>query len=150
MIRNAKVSLIMARFAKVADGLVDVMGGGITVMGAEPAAVFIAGTVEMPWEAAGVHHEARLDLIDAHGNPVVGRDAAGAEVAVEIHGQFDVAPMPGLARGSQLVLPLAISAPPVPLSPGSRYEWRLWIDGETHEDWRLGFSTLPVAQSNAA
>jgi hypothetical protein len=31
---------------------------------------------------------------------------------------------------------------------GGHYEWRLMIDEETHEDWRLGFNTRPVAQSD--
>jgi hypothetical protein len=28
----------------------------------------------------------------------------------------------------------------IPLEPGGRYEWRLSVDGEGDEDWRLGFS----------
>jgi hypothetical protein len=30
------------------------------------------------------------------------------------------------------------------------FEWRVEIDGETHQDWRLGFNTRPEAQSEAA
>jgi hypothetical protein len=29
----------------------------------------------------------------------------------------------------------------VPLAPGRRYEWRLEIDGETQDDWRVTFQT---------
>ena len=29
---------------------------------------------------------------------------------------------------------------PLALDPGGRYEWRLTIDGEGDEDWRLAFS----------
>jgi hypothetical protein len=42
-------------------------------------------------------------------------------------------------------VPLAINIGPLPLPPGGRYEWRLTIDGETSEDWRLPFSTRPPA-----
>jgi hypothetical protein len=28
----------------------------------------------------------------------------------------------------------------LPLDPGGRYEWRLSIDGEVDDDWRLAFS----------
>lgn len=150
MIRDVKVSLMMARFAKVADGLIDMMGGGITVLPTQPGVLFLAGTVEMPWEAAGEQHQFRIDLIDGQGNPVAGKDPSGNDAPVLIHGQFNVAPAPGLMRGSQLSLPLAIPVGMPELTAASRYEWRLWIDNETHEDWRLGFSTQPMAQSNAA
>ena len=29
------------------------------------------------------------------------------------------------------------------LTPGGRYEWRLTVDEESDEDWRLAFSTRP-------
>jgi hypothetical protein len=34
---------------------------------------------------------------------------------------------------------VAINSGPLPLEPG-RYEWRLTIDGEADDDWRLPFS----------
>jgi hypothetical protein len=51
--------------------------------------------------------------------------------------------------GTQIDLPLAFNLPPQPIPPGGRYEWRLTIDDQTHEDWRLVFSTRPE-QSAAA
>jgi hypothetical protein len=144
-IRNAQVSMTLARFAKVADGLVDMMGGGINQMPPQPGVLFIAGTITMPWEAAGIQHELRLDLLDDDGNLV-----PGEAQELPITGQFNVAPMPGLPKGSHLMLPLVIPVQFPSLKEGSRYEWRLWIDEETHEDWRLGFQTQPMIQSNAA
>ena len=35
---------------------------------------------------------------------------------------------------------LAVNSGPLALEPGGRYEWRLTIDGEGDEDWRLAFS----------
>jgi hypothetical protein len=29
----------------------------------------------------------------------------------------------------------------LPIRGGARYEWRLLIDGETQDDWRLAFNT---------
>ena len=46
----------------------------------------------------------------------------------------------GIEPGTPLELPLAVNSGPLPLEPGSRYEWRLSIDGEGDEDWRLAFS----------
>jgi hypothetical protein len=33
---------------------------------------------------------------------------------------------------------------PQPIPPGGRYEWRLTVDEESDEDWRLAFSTRPA------
>ena len=46
----------------------------------------------------------------------------------------------GIKPGTPLELPLAVNSGPLALDPGGRYEWRLTIDGEGDEDWRLAFS----------
>ena len=48
---------------------------------------------------------------------------------------------PGVKPGTSIDVPLAITVGPLPLPPGGRYEWRLSINEESHEDWRLPFST---------
>ena len=35
-------------------------------------------------------------------------------------------------------------APGLPLEPGTRYEWRILIDGHLESDWTLPFSTYPA------
>ena len=47
---------------------------------------------------------------------------------------------PGIAAGTAQPFALALNLAQVPLAPGRRYEWRLEIDGETDDDWRV---TLP-------
>lgn len=141
---------MLAQFAKAsADGLLDVMNAGWTQIPAQPCAYFVAGLVELPWDAAGVGHKARLDLLNDQGKPVVNRRPDGQQVAVSAEGEFHVAPKPGTERGTPLTMPFALPIGPMEL-PVGRYEWRLEVDGETHEDWRLGFRVLPVAQSEAA
>jgi len=46
--------------------------------------------------------------------------------------------------GSPIDVALALNFGPLPLQPGSRYNWRLVIDGETSEDWVLPFTTRPL------
>ncbi|HMJ03261.1 MAG TPA: hypothetical protein VK506_09980 [Conexibacter sp.] len=150
MIRNVKVSLLLAQFVQEAQGLVNMIGGGITVMGPDPSPVAIAGAIELPWDAAGVQHQIRFELIDSEGQPVLGPSAEGGEVPIVVEGHFDVAPAPGTKRGTPLTFPIALNLPPQPIPPDGRYEWRLYVDGETHEDWRLGFTTRPAVQSNVA
>ena len=54
--------------------------------------------------------------------------------------EFEVGRPAGIKPGTPLELPLAVNSGPLPLEPGGRYEWRLSIDGEGDEDWRLAFS----------
>ena len=140
MIRQNRVTLLLAQAVNEAGGLLNVLGAGWNrVTNGLPYA--IAAIVEMPWESAGVHHRFRLELLDADGKPVL-TDGPDGEVAVMVEGGFDVAPQPGVERGSPLNQPIAINLPPQVVEPG-RYEWRFELDGETHEDWRFGFRVLP-------
>jgi len=150
MVRSTKVNLMLAQSALVADGLLNTLGAGWTEIGPDPSPFAIAGIIEVPWDATGVPHTLRFDLLDDQGKPVVVDTPDRGSVPVTIEGQFNVAPQPGVKRGTPLSMPIALSLPPQPLPPGSRYEWRLEIDGETHEDWRLGFTVRPLAQSRAA
>ena len=54
--------------------------------------------------------------------------------------EFEVGRPAGIKPGTPLELPLAVNSGPLALEPGGRYEWRLTIDGEGDEDWRLAFS----------
>jgi hypothetical protein len=54
---------------------------------------------------------------------------------------------PQVKPGTALGWPFAVNVSPgLPLEPATIYEWRLSIDGKTHEDWTLPFSTVPVQQ----
>jgi hypothetical protein len=141
VLRQTKATLMLADYAQVADGKLNLIGGGWTISGPRLAPFAIAGLIEMPWEAAGELHTARLELIDDQGRPVLVETDEGEQPLV-IEAQFDLAPSPGIRRGTPLTMPIAINlSPPPPIPPGGRYEWRLEVDGETHEEWRIGFST---------
>jgi hypothetical protein len=149
MVRAVKVTLMLAQAANDAGGLLQVIGGGWTQIGPDPAPFAIAGTMEFPWEAAGVPQKVRFDLLDDQGKPVMNGDPSG-EKPIAIDGEWNVAPAPGIPRGTPLTAIIAINLPPQRFTPGSRYEWRMEVNGETHEDWRLGFAIRPDAQSKAA
>ena len=142
MVRNTKVTLMLAQAAQDANGLLNVLGAGWTqIVPGSPFA--IAGIIEMPWDAAGVRHKFRMELLDDQGKPVIVETPEHGPQPVAVEGGFDLAPNPGIKRGTPLSIPLALNLPPTALAPESRFEWRLEIDGETHEDWRLGFNTQP-------
>src|SRR4051812_43684270 len=78
-LRKAKVTLMLAQSAlAVPNGTVSLLGGGLTQFSADmPFA--IAGTIEMPWDAAGVDHQFRLELLDSDGRPVMVTSLEGDE-----------------------------------------------------------------------
>ncbi len=52
---------------------------------------------------------------------------------------FEVGRPAGIKPGTALDFPVAINSGPLPLEPGL-YEWRLSIDGQVDDDWRLPFT----------
>lgn len=148
--RGFKTTVMLADFAQASgDGKLTVVGGGWTVTGPEPAPFAIAGIIEVPWHLTNQKHKFRFELIDLDGQSVTIETPEGQQ-PLFFEGEFEVGRPPGVRPGTAMTVPLALLHGPVPLAPGSHFEWRWTIDGEAHEDWRLGFSTRPVVQSLAA
>jgi hypothetical protein len=137
-----KVTMLLADHAQAAEGKLNIIGAGWTVVGPGPAPFAIAILFEVPWDRANEQHAFRLELVDSDGDAVVVATPDGEEALV-IEGQFEVGRPPGIKRGTPLPFPLAINMGPQPIPPGGRYEWRLTVDEESDEDWRLAFSTRP-------
>ncbi len=136
-----KVTMLLADYANVADGKLTVVGGGWSLTGPEPVPFGIAILVHVPWDQANRRHVLRLELLDADGNPVVVGTEDGEESVVFFDDvEFEVGRPAGLKPGTALDFPLAVNSGPLPLEPGHRYEWRLAVDGETDDDWRLPFT----------
>jgi hypothetical protein len=134
--------MMLADAAQAAEGKLFILGGGWSVCGPDPTPMAIAIKIEVPWDQSNVSHAWRLYLLDSDGGPVELPSEEGVQ-PVELGGDFEVGRPPGLRLGTPIDLPLAVNFGPLPLEPGNRYEWRLQIDGETGEDWRLAFSTRP-------
>ena len=131
---------MLADFAQVAGGKLYVNGGGWSIMGPQPTPFAIVLDIKVPWHGINVDHALRLDLLDADGQPVEVETTEGPK-PLRLEGRFQATPAPGVKPGTQIDLPLAFNLPPQPIPAGGRYEWRLSIDDETHEDWRLVFRT---------
>ncbi len=140
-VHPVKVTMLLADFAQVSDGKLTVVGGGWSRTGPEPLPFAIALLVLVPWDQANRKHVMRLELVDSDGNQVMMVDGEQGEAPVVFFDdiEFEVGRPAGVKPGTPLDLPLAINSGPLALGPG-RYEWRLTIDGESDEDWRLAFS----------
>lgn len=134
-----RVTMLLCDHAQAAEGKLNVLGGGWSITGPQPTPFGIAILFQVPWDQANERHEFRLELIDADGRAVEVDDG----VPVMVEGSFETGRPPGLRPGTPIDFPFAMNSGPLVLEPGSRYEWRLFVDERTEEDWRLAFSTRP-------
>jgi hypothetical protein len=147
---GVKVTMLLADFAQVTDGKLTVVGGGWSLTGPEPTPFGIAILVHVPWDQANRRHTLRLELVDADGQPVmfpVDGEEEERQIVFLDDVEFEVGRPAGIKPGTPLELPLAVNSGPLALDPGGRYEWRLTIDGEGDEDWRLAFSVRVEEES---
>jgi hypothetical protein len=142
-----KVMMLLADAAQAVGGKLNVLGGGWSIIGPDPASFAIAVYLQTPWDQANTTHTFRLELLDSDGQQVLLPQPDGGEEPIVIEGQHEAGRPPGLKPGTPLDGAFAIQFAGVPLPPGQRLEFRLTIDGETHEDWTLPFTTRPEVAS---
>lgn len=136
--------MLLADSAQAVEGKLYILGGGWSIIGPDPIPMAVAIKLEVPWDQANEEHKFRLVLVDADGNEVSIQDDQGVSSIIEVNGAFETGRPPGLIQGTPLDVVLAINFGPIPLNPGRRYAWRLFINNDTNIDWSLGFSTRNI------
>ena len=97
-----KATLLLADYARVSDGKLDVLGGGWSLINAAGAFGFaLAGIVQCPWDQTNVQHAFRLELLDADGQGVPSADGE----TVHVEGAFEAGRPAGLKPGTPLDIP---------------------------------------------
>jgi hypothetical protein len=129
-------TILLANFAKIADGMLDVQQGGWTQIGPGPVSFFVAGLISCEWHETNQKHELRLELLDADGGAVP-HPENGQPVATSA--TFEAGRPPGLKPGAMVHMPLAVPFGVFELTPGESYEVRLSLDSESRDEWRLPF-----------
>jgi hypothetical protein len=141
--------MMLCDSAQVADGKLYILGGGWSMTGPDPVPSAIALKIDVGWHEAESSHHWELFLEDADGRPVLVETPEG-EHPVEVRGEFAVGRPAGIPEGSPIDVALAVNLGPLPLTPGTRYTWRMAIDGESESDWLLGFTTRPTPPPTTA
>lgn len=139
-----RVTMLLCDYCQALDGKLYIMGGGWSVTGPQPAPFGIALLFQVPWDETNRPHVFRLELLTADGDPVLAPGPDGPQPLV-VQGEFEVGRPAGLKPGTPLDFPVAFNSGPQPLPLGTRFEWRLTVDGEARDEWRLAFSTRPPA-----
>jgi len=137
-----KVTMMLADSAQEVGGKLYILGGGWSITGPDPVPMAIALKLEVPWDRTNEQHSLLLELLDEDGSPVMveGPEEHG-QVPLQVTGDFEAGRPPVIKPGTPIDSALAVNFGPLPLEEGRRYQWRLSIDGDTDEDWTLGFST---------
>lgn len=134
-----KVTLILCDAAQVSEGKLYVLGGGWNIAGPGPFPSALGILIEVPWDRSNEPIILRLELREQDGSPVVQQGPLGLQ-PVTIGARMEVGRPPGVAKGSPLLVPLAINMGSMPLTPGRRYVWEAHIDGQPDDEgWRVGF-----------
>ena len=86
--------------------------------------------VDVAWSEIGEPFPIRAELVDGDGNRV-----AQTEESVINARRHPVHP-----EGTSVTIPFVATIPTLNLTVGNRYQWRVSIDGEMHEEWLAGFT----------
>jgi hypothetical protein len=136
--------MLLADAAQVAEGKLNILGGGWDVCGPGPTPMAIAVKLEVPPSQARRKHTWSVVLLGENGEPVL-LAADGEKSTVAIYGEIQRILSPKSAPPEGPVsLRFAINIAPLPLEPGSRYAWQLSIDNKTRKDWQVSFRTRPA------
>lgn len=136
--QDLDVTMMLAEAAQVADGKLNVLGGGVTVIPANPQPIALTMLIRLPWSRGDETIPWVLELLDADGLPVL-----AGEVPVLVNGQVRAGRPEGWPEEQPLQVPVAISFTALPVQPAQRYRWRLAVDGASDEAWTVSFAVAP-------
>lgn len=91
--------------------------------------------VEVNWSELGRSFPIRAELVDGDGKPVA--QTADGVINARRHAVHP--------EGTPVTIPFIATIPTLNLDAGQRYQWRVTIDGEMHEDWLAGFTVTAAA-----
>jgi hypothetical protein len=133
--------MLLADAAQVAEGKLNILGGGWHVCGPGPTPMAIAVKLEIPPPQARRKHTWSVVLGDENGEPVL-LPADGQKSRVEIFGEIQrILDRKSAPPEKPVHVLFAINITPLPLEPGSSYVWRLYLDNKSHKDWQVSFAT---------
>ena len=112
------------------NGTVHALGLGWTTSSTPTPQHVLIVFVEVEWSEIGSSFPIRAELVDGDGVRVAHTD----ENVIKAR-RHPVHP-----EGTTVTIPFIATIPPLNLTVGARYQWRVSIDDEMNEDWMAGFT----------
>lgn len=137
--------MLLADSAQLADGKLFILGGGWSITGPDPTPCAVAVKVGVDSHEFDTSHHWELFLEDADGKPVLFETPDGPQT-LEVRGDFSATAPPDVPVGTPVDMCFALQFGPLPFASGSRFTWRLVIDGESLPGATASFTTRPARQ----
>lgn len=112
------------------SGTLHALGLGWTTSPTPTAQHVLIVFVEVAWSETGTEFPIRAELVDGD----------GARVAQTEQSVINARRHPIHPEGTPVTIPFIAIIPPLNLTSGQRYQWRVTIGGKMHEDWLAGFT----------
>ena len=112
------------------SGLISALGLGWSASETPTAQHVLIVFAEVEWSEIGSEFPIQAELIDSD----------GARVAHTEESVINAQRNPVHPEGTPVTIPFIATIPPLDLKVGQRYQWRVSIGGEMHEDWLAGFT----------
>ena len=141
--------LSLADHAAAVGGRLYVNGGGWTARPPHPVPWALTIEIKVPWHDNNRKMKFRLELLDGDGRPFELETGEGMK-PLALDGDVTLTARPGLKPGSQITGLSAAILPPIELPASEQFEWKLTLDGQTRDEWRVAFATGPQPRSQAA
>ena len=124
------VTMLLCDHAQVAEGKLYVLGGGWNQVPEPntPIPVALAVQIEVPWDATNQKHSLLVRLADDDGQSIE-VEAEGANLPIQMAGQFEVGRPPGLKQGTPINQLMVFKFGMLPL-PAGGYTFELTINDE--------------------
>lgn len=142
------VQLMLCDYARAIGGKLDVLGAGWDEAGPMMPQQGLGLIFTVPWAEVGVDHKAQIHLLDEKGKLVVGD---GGEPVFALDFDFRVDKPAGVLLGAPVRHCMALNlGPGMPLTPGRRYRYVVFVDGHSLPDWEAPFSVRaqPMRQAS--
>lgn len=138
-----RAHLLLCDFAQVNTNKLTVVGAGWDTLSG-PGPMGLGVIVEVDWDETNVPSEARIDLVNGDGHPFTVPTPDGPQ-PIEVQNQFEMGRPAGTDKGSALTLTFAVNVAPLPFVAAGRYTWRLFLNGETRQEWQRSFRVTEAA-----
>jgi uncharacterized protein DUF6941 len=123
--------VLLARSAELDQGAtVHALGVGWATTPTPVAQHALIIFVEVAWAELGRTFPIHAELVDSD----------GARVAYTEHGVIKAQHRAVHPKGTPVTIPFIATIPSLNLTVGQRYQWRVLIDDEMHEDWLASFT----------
>jgi hypothetical protein len=120
-----EVCMVLCDAVQVSAGKLFILGGGWDNCSPGAATMGVAVIVKIPWAMSNRKFHWELKLMDADGNQV----SMGPDNRLGFEGGLEVGRPPGVPKGIDLSVPLAVNIGGVPLAPSSSFRWEFFVDG---------------------